>query len=193
MAHADELLGLAIAAGQLAAAGALPPPTISSVYDAFSATNAGLVPASGGGMANLLRADGAWTNAITGLLNLNLAGAGTALQIGGFNVAGFDGGVNLIMGGLTAAQWASTKLFAGGRDVLDMSNSGNVTINTPTSGQTLTLAPSPAAGELIATSAALTTGAGAAAGTITNAPSAGNPTKWIKINDAGTIRSIPAW
>lgn len=36
-------------------------------------------------------------------------------------------------------------------------------------------------------------GAGAGAGTLTNAPAAGNPTKWISINDAGTIRKIPAW
>lgn len=43
------------------------------------------------------------------------------------------------------------------------------------------------------TSTALTNGAGAAAGTITNAPIAGNPTKWIGINDNGTIRYIPAW
>jgi hypothetical protein len=48
-------------------------------------------------------------------------------------------------------------------------------------------------GELIATSAALTTGAGAALGTLANAPAAGNPTKWIKINDNGTIRAVPAW
>lgn len=31
------------------------------------------------------------------------------------------------------------------------------------------------------------------AGTITNAPAAGNPTKWIPINDNGTTRYIPAW
>ena len=43
------------------------------------------------------------------------------------------------------------------------------------------------------TSTALTNGAGAAAGTITNAPAAGNPTKWIGINDNGTTRYIPAW
>jgi hypothetical protein len=43
------------------------------------------------------------------------------------------------------------------------------------------------------TSTALTNGAGAGAGTITNAPSAGNPTKWIGINDNGTTRYIPAW
>ncbi len=43
------------------------------------------------------------------------------------------------------------------------------------------------------TSSALTNGAGAAMGTITNAPAAGNPTKWIGINDNGVIRQIPAW
>lgn len=43
------------------------------------------------------------------------------------------------------------------------------------------------------TSVALSNGAGAATGTITNAPSAGNPTKWIPINDNGTTRYIPAW
>lgn len=36
-------------------------------------------------------------------------------------------------------------------------------------------------------------GAAAAAGTLGNAPVAGNPTKWIPINDNGTIRYIPAW
>lgn len=38
-----------------------------------------------------------------------------------------------------------------------------------------------------------TNGAGAGAGTLTNAPAAGNPTKWIPINDNGTTRYIPAW
>lgn len=48
-------------------------------------------------------------------------------------------------------------------------------------------------GVLLATVTALTNGAAAAAGTLTNAPVAGNPTKWISINDAGTVRKIPAW
>ena len=43
------------------------------------------------------------------------------------------------------------------------------------------------------TSTALTNGAGAGAGTLTNAPAAGDPTKWIGINDNGTTRYIPAW
>jgi hypothetical protein len=36
-------------------------------------------------------------------------------------------------------------------------------------------------------------GAGAGAGTLLNAPAAGNPTKWIPFNDNGTVRYFPAW
>ena len=38
-----------------------------------------------------------------------------------------------------------------------------------------------------------TSGAGASLGTLSNAPSAGNPTSWIKIIDNGVTRYIPAW
>jgi hypothetical protein len=46
---------------------------------------------------------------------------------------------------------------------------------------------------LMATSVALTNGAAAQTGTLTNAPTAGNPTKWVPINDNGTTRYVPAW
>lgn len=46
---------------------------------------------------------------------------------------------------------------------------------------------------LLASSQALANGAAAAAGTLLNAPTAGNPTKWVSINDNGTVRQIPAW
>lgn len=36
-------------------------------------------------------------------------------------------------------------------------------------------------------------GAAAAAGTLNNAPAAGNPTKWIPFDDNGTTRYIPSW
>lgn len=39
----------------------------------------------------------------------------------------------------------------------------------------------------------ITNGAAAAAGTLTNAPAAGNPTKWLPYDDNGTTRYIPAW
>lgn len=46
---------------------------------------------------------------------------------------------------------------------------------------------------LIRSSVDLADGAGAGAGTITNAPAAGNPTKWVPILDNATVRYIPAW
>jgi len=49
------------------------------------------------------------------------------------------------------------------------------------------------AAALVVTAVALNNGAGVAAGTIGTAPVAGEPTKWIPINDNGTVRYIPAW
>lgn len=46
---------------------------------------------------------------------------------------------------------------------------------------------------LITTSSAITDQAGAGLGTLTNAPTAGNPTKWVLINDNGTVRKLPTW
>ncbi|MEZ7524007.1 hypothetical protein [Burkholderia vietnamiensis] len=46
---------------------------------------------------------------------------------------------------------------------------------------------------LMHSTVALANGAGAAAGTLANAPAAGNPTKWIAIDDNGTTRYVPAW
>ena len=43
------------------------------------------------------------------------------------------------------------------------------------------------------TSAALANGAAAQVATMTNGPTAGNPTKWIAINDNGVTRYLPAW
>lgn len=46
---------------------------------------------------------------------------------------------------------------------------------------------------MIRTKTSFTSGAAAQLGTLTNAPVAGNPTKWIAIDDNGTTRQIPAW
>lgn len=46
---------------------------------------------------------------------------------------------------------------------------------------------------LLRTNTAITSGAGANTGTLTNSPVAGNPTKWFPINDNGTTRYVPAW
>lgn len=46
---------------------------------------------------------------------------------------------------------------------------------------------------LLKTSKSLVGGGASGAATLTNAPQAGNPTKWVSINDNGTIRYIPTW
>lgn len=49
------------------------------------------------------------------------------------------------------------------------------------------------AASLLATNVSLTDNSGAAAGTLLNAPTAGNPTKWIAFTDNGVTRKIPTW
>lgn len=48
-------------------------------------------------------------------------------------------------------------------------------------------------GPIITTQQALTNNAAAQIATMTNGPTAGNPTKWIAINDNGTVRNFPVW
>ena len=48
-------------------------------------------------------------------------------------------------------------------------------------------------GQIGNSSTTLTNNAAGNAGTITNAPAVGNPTKWAPFNDNGTIRNIPMW
>jgi len=69
---------------------------------------------------------------------------------------------------------------------------GAIGATTPSTGKFTSVTVAGGA-QFLTTSTALTNGAGAGAGTIANAPAAGNPTKWIGINDNGTIRYIPAW
>jgi len=84
-----------------------------------------------------------------------------------------DTGLSRISAGITGVGTGSPGSFAGGLKLT------NLTINR--------------AATFLSTSLALTNGAGASAGTITNAPAVGNPTKWIGIDDNGTTRYIPAW
>jgi hypothetical protein len=89
--------------------------------------------------------------------------------------------------GSMAGQAASSVAITGGN--LDGVNIG---VTTPGSGNFSSLANN-LSSELVKSNVNLTNGAGASAGTLTNAPAAGNPTKWIPINDNGTIRKIPSW
>jgi hypothetical protein len=76
--------------------------------------------------------------------------------------------------------------FQGASDDFD----GDATLNFD--GDNLTV-PGGAGNALLVTADDLDDGAAAATGTLLNAPVAGNPTKWIPIDDNGTIRYIPTW
>ena len=67
-------------------------------------------------------------------------------------------------------------LVASGTGTIDVT--GQIVMNQP---------------QLARSSVAYTNNAGAQVATLNNGPTAGNPTKWIPINDNGTIRNIPAW
>lgn len=81
-------------------------------------------------------------------------------------------------------------LITPGTNISVSNGAGSVTIAT-TSSITATLTDNST--DLIKSSSTLTNGAGAAIGTLTNAPAAGDPTKWVAIDDNGTTRYIPAW
>ena len=87
--------------------------------------------------------------------------------------AAYDANLSRISAGLIGVGTGAAGSFAGGLKLTDL------TINR--------------AATFLTTSVALTDGAGASVGTLTNAPAATNPTKWIGINDNGTVRYIPSW
>lgn len=84
-----------------------------------------------------------------------------------------DSAFSRISAGLIGVGTGSGGSFAGGLKLT------NLTVNR--------------AATFLSTSLALTNGAAASVGTLTNAPAAGDPTKWIGIDDNGTTRYIPAW
>ena len=102
------------------------------------------------------------------------------------------GATNLAFGtnNTTRAFFNSTGSFLAGTDgVSDIGATGANRFNNLFIKGVLTVGST----TLVTTSVALTDAVGVAAGTITNAPSAGNPTKWITIVDNGTTRKIPTW
>jgi len=82
-------------------------------------------------------------------------------------------------------------------DIGGLNNGTNLLINDDTPEQIVATATNgiKITGDtvMIHTGTAWANGAAAAAGTLTNAPAAGNPTKWIPVDDNGTTRYIPSW
>lgn len=124
--------------------------------------------------------------------------SGTSTFTGPFIVQKASGNsvtISLVQTGV--ATWAinnpssgtDLELKANNTTRLTLTYNGNLVIPAPVSGRCLTIADN----TLLRTTVSFSNGAAAAAGTLTNAPTAGNPTKWIPIDDNGTTRYIPAW
>lgn len=152
--------------------------TSGGQFELWSSVGAGPVLTQ---IYKILVAGGLVWNAPTSGSAVTLAGAASAetLVVNNASAAGTSFGFRL-NAGTNASDYSAL-----------VRNAGNTTnyFEVRGDGETF-VAPN---GTLLFTLAALTNNAGASAGTLTNAPAAGNPTKWIKINDNGTIRSIPAW
>jgi hypothetical protein len=76
----------------------------------------------------------------------------------------------------------------GANQIVLATDAGNIKVNT--SGGFFTSSNDAVLHHVTTT---LANGAASGAGTISNAPASGNPTKWIAIDDNGTTRHIPAW
>lgn len=94
--------------------------------------------------------------------------------------------------GTIAAQNHDNVSITGG-GIANVTITGGSIANVTITGGSVTSAVTDNTTSLIASSSTLANGAGALAGTLNNAPAAGNPTKWVSINDNGTTRYIPAW
>ncbi len=96
---------------------------------------------------------------------------------------------NVLIYDAVQTRWEAAAVTAG-TNIAVTPSAGGLTIAT-TAAITADLTNN--TGNLIDSSVGLTNGAGASTATLTNAPTAGNPTKWVPIDDNGTTRYIPAW
>lgn len=120
------------------------------------------------------------------------------LSLGGTLRFTFAAGVLVIAGGSpTITFGTNTSLISSPAQVLSLQNGVNAqafrVYKTTTGPQWIGFDTADASFSILSSTFAMQNNAAAQAGTLTNAPVAGNPTKWIPINDNGTIRNIPAW
>lgn len=134
-------------------------------------------------------------NALNGIY---IGAVGPTMVSGGAASMGFNTDGAAELASTNPIYWRSGTLAAGSRDTnLNRVSAGLLAIGTSTANFAgslkLTDIFTNNAAALVRTNTALTNGAGVAAGTLLTAPTAGNPTKWIGIDDNGTTRYIPAW
>ncbi len=204
--------------------GGLTNAALTALINVFTSIAKGLVPASGGGTTNFLRADGTFAAPVLG----GAAGgdlSGTYPNPGVAKINGVALGsttatsANLLIGSGTAwvthAVSGDATIDNSGTVTVAKVNGGAVPISAPAlasngsnqiiaatttgSGTTVPLATNPTlTGVTVAGDGSFhltgqTTDAAAALGTLTNAPTVGNPAFWLRININGTAVAIPAW
>lgn len=100
---------------------------------------------------------------------------------------------NVTDGDVASYMSLSTRVAAGSvAERVRISSTGGLSVNT-TSDPGAGLIYTNSATFMSRTKTTWATGAAAQTGTLTNGPTAGNPTKWIPVDDNGTTRYIPAW
>ena len=130
-----------------------------------------------------------WFVDLTGVINAAGGGGGTFSHN---SLSSIQGGASNDYYHFTGAQQVA--LTAGFTGTGNLVRATTPTLVTPILGTATATKITMSDGTKLAwASTAWSNGAGAAAGTLLNAPAAGNPTKWIPVDDNGTTRHIPAW
>jgi hypothetical protein len=148
---------------------------VTAATASTTTANGALVVAGGAGIAGQLTAKN--LSAIVGTITTALPAVDGSVTWNAGAVS-FTGIRLLVTSTASAAASLLIDLQVGGVSQFKVDKAGLITSNSPT---------------LHATSVGLTNGAAANAGTLTNAPAAGNPTKWAPVNDNGTTRYVPLW
>jgi hypothetical protein len=143
---------------------------------------------TGLGIAGALNVTGVLTAGnVDNAFSISAVGATGDLQLTGYNTA-------VLGASIEARRGAVYKTLTLGGTSVTIGTTGAGALVVSAAGATVTGAfTTPGGATFHTTNTALANGAAAAAGTLLNAPVAGNPTKWIGINDNGTTRYIPAW
>jgi hypothetical protein len=167
------------------AIGATTPST--GAFTTLSASGLVTVQTAGGTAAAINLYAG--NNTTTSKLSIGQIGAidwdlGVTATNGWFQIGGLGGTMPQAYTIARSGTAVTTHTFyTGGAARSEISSTGLAVTGTLTTSSTT----------LHTSSVSLTNGAAAALGTLTNAPTAGNPTKWIPIVDNGTTRYIPCW
>lgn len=149
-------------------------------------------------LVTVLRALAEAPGSISWILNAPTAGAGGYVfrfRVNNVGKAdfGIDGGGGGLITGSAAGDW--NQFTRGGRILFSTDSGITLMAELTAAGALKVHGPiyQREAAALLHAETALNDGAGAATATLTNAPAATNPTKWIPIDDAGVTRYIPAW